>query len=63
MLTVGDVAERLNVSVKTVRRWIESGKLEGYKFGKDYRIQQESFNRFIEESKVAPMESIHCDNK
>ena len=54
MLTVFEVAEQLKVSAKTIRVWIESGKLEGYRFGKDYRIHKESLERFINESKVKP---------
>lgn len=54
MLTVFEVAEQLKVSAKTIRAWIESGKLEGYRFGKDYRINKESLERFINESKVKP---------
>ena len=34
-LTVHNVAERLNVSDETVRRWIASGDLEAYNVGVD----------------------------
>lgn len=54
MLTVNEVAEQLKISAKTVRVWIESGKLEGYRFGKDYRIHKNDLERFINESKVEP---------
>jgi excisionase family DNA binding protein len=54
MLTVFEVAEQLKVSAKTIRAWIESGKLEGYRFGKDYRIHKQDLERFINQSKVEP---------
>lgn len=54
MLTVIEVAEQLKISPKTVRVWIESGKLPGYRFGKDYRINAEDLESFIKESKVEP---------
>lgn len=54
MLTVFEVAEQLKVSAKTIRVWIESGKLEGYRFGKDYRIHKQDLERFINQSKVEP---------
>lgn len=53
MLTVNDIAENLNVSTRTVRLWIEDGKLQAYKFGKDYRIEPEDLKTFIEKSKVS----------
>ncbi|MDP6560270.1 MAG: helix-turn-helix domain-containing protein, partial [Candidatus Binatia bacterium] len=36
--TIVQVAERLQVSEKTVRRMLVSGELPGYKFGGQYRI-------------------------
>ena len=52
MLTTKDVAERLNVSEKTVRNWIDEGQLEGYKLGKNYRIEPEAVEKFLNNSKV-----------
>lgn len=52
MLKVADIGERLNVSTRTVVRWIEEGKLQAYQFGKDYRIEEEDYQMFLEESKV-----------
>ena len=42
-LSVKDVAEYLGVSVMSVNRWLKSGKLIGYKFGKTVRISEEDF--------------------
>ena len=56
MLKVSEVAEMLHVSGKTVTRWIDEGKIEAYRFGKDYRIKQDALDRFLEESRVTPKE-------
>lgn len=37
-LTVRDVAELLNISEKTVYRWVEDGKLPGYRLSGQYRF-------------------------
>lgn len=42
LLTVGEVAKRLRLNPRTIRRWITSGKLNGISFGSDragYRIR------------------------
>lgn len=52
VLTIKEVAERLKVSERTIRNWIESGKLNAYRFGLQYRINAEDLNTFIENSKV-----------
>jgi excisionase family DNA binding protein len=33
MISIADAARRLSVSELTVRRWIASGRLTGYRFG------------------------------
>ena len=50
MLTVRDVAQRVRVSEKTVRRWIKDGALHarmlgGTKVG--YRILESDLQRFV----------------
>jgi len=56
VLTVAEVAERLNVSSKTVTRWIEDGKISAFRFGKSYRIEETELEHFIEKSRVNPEE-------
>ena len=36
LMTADEAAEELKVHRRTIRRWIESGKLPGKKFGRDY---------------------------
>ena len=45
--TPAQFAARLHVSPETVRHWIKSGQLEGYRFGRSYRIPKEAVERFI----------------
>jgi excisionase family DNA binding protein len=40
-LTVGQIAERVGVNVKTVRKWIDSGKLPGMRLPGDENQQRE----------------------
>ena len=46
-LSVGDVAETLQVSEKTVRRWIDLGELVAHRFGRQLRIAPEDFEVFV----------------
>lgn len=39
LLTVKETAEYLNLTVQTVRKWINSGKLHAVKIGKEYRVK------------------------
>ena len=47
--TVGSVAELLNVSPSTVKRWFDSGKLMGYRIpgGQEARIPGEGLSRWL----------------
>jgi excisionase family DNA binding protein len=47
-LTLPEVAERLQVSRRTVYRWIKSGDLDAYQFGREYRITESALKRFLE---------------
>jgi len=45
--TIEEVAVMLKVAYLTVYRWIQSGKLNAVKAGKQYRIEKETLNHFI----------------
>jgi len=47
-LKADDLAVTLDVNVMTIYRYIKSGKLKAYKFGKEFRIRKEEFNLFLE---------------
>jgi excisionase family DNA binding protein len=40
-LRVGEIAGMLGVNVKTVRRWIDTGRLEGHRMPENVNQQQE----------------------
>ena len=47
MLRIEDVANKLNVSQKSVRRYIHSGKLKSNKIGGVHRIEESELERFL----------------
>ena len=49
LLTIKDVAGRLNVSVKTVRRLIEHKELKACQIGNRWRVREEDYRRFLQE--------------
>ena len=52
MLRVGDVAERLNVSERTVFRWLKSSDLTGHRFGRNLRISEADLEQFLAAAKI-----------
>jgi len=48
-LKVEDIAKELDLHVNTVRGWIRDGKLKATRFGRDYRVKREDFDKFIQE--------------
>ncbi len=49
---LAEVAERLQVSDRTVRRWIKSRALPAYKPGREYRIRPSDLDQFVEARRV-----------
>lgn len=51
--TVDEIAEMLQVSIDTVRNWInrKKNKLPAFKIGREWRVQREDFEQFIRERK------------
>jgi excisionase family DNA binding protein len=59
LLTPQQVAERLQVQVQTVVRWLRSGQLRGTKFGRLWRVTEPDLHAFIQQHlRTAPQE-IH----
>ena len=50
--TIAQVAEKLQVSEKTVRRMLVSGELPGYKIGGQYRIKAAELESWIAEQAI-----------
>jgi excisionase family DNA binding protein len=52
LLTVEEVAGKLQVHWQTILSYIKSGKLRAVKLGRGYRIDPEDLSSFIEASKT-----------
>lgn len=57
ILTIAEIAEQLRVSNRTVRNWIDSGKLKAFKFGLQYRVNKSDYEEFIKNSEVKNFEN------
>jgi excisionase family DNA binding protein len=51
MLTSEEVAAFLKVTPATVRRWIREGQLEGYEFGKVWRVSRKQLSEFMDKNR------------
>jgi excisionase family DNA binding protein len=47
--TAQELADKLRVNVMTIYRYINAGKLNAYKIGKEYRIDKDVFNTFLKQ--------------
>ncbi len=47
LLTTGEAADRLHVSIPTVKRWIERGALSGVDTGTRWLVTEESVDRVV----------------
>lgn len=50
--TAKQLADTLSVNVMTVYRYINAGKLNAYKIGKEFRIEKSEFNNFLDSVKT-----------
>lgn len=52
-LTVEEIAEMLQVSIDTVRNWINRKKnpLPGFKIGREWRVERKDLDEFIQQRK------------
>jgi len=51
--TPKQIAETLQVTPRTVQRWITSGVLPAYRFGRSVRIANEDFETFVANGRSA----------
>ena len=47
LLTIEQTAKVLQVSTKTIRRWIDTGDLIAHRFGRQWRISAADLQSFI----------------
>lgn len=45
--TSEELASKLKVNVMTIYRYIKSGKIKAYKFGKEFRVEHSEFEAFL----------------
>ena len=50
ILSCSDIAEYLDVHIRTVQRMIQKGELKGVKVGKGYRIKEEDFMKWFNDN-------------
>lgn len=50
--TAEELATDLKVNIMTIYRYIKSGKLKAYKIGKEFRIDNAEFNKFLKKAQT-----------
>ena len=50
LFTVMEVADRLKVPQRTVKRWLVSGQLRGLKAGRKWRVKPSAIEMFLQAS-------------
>jgi len=59
-LSVEDIAKELNVHPDTVRGWIRAKQLKAFRFGRDYRVKREDFDKFVDERATMDDDNKHA---
>ena len=49
---VEELAKKLRVCNMTIYRYIKAGKIKAYKIGKEFRIDSQEFNNFLNKVKT-----------
>jgi excisionase family DNA binding protein len=62
-LNTGDAAERLGITPRTLYRFIDEGKLTGYRMGRVIRLKATDVDEFIETCRIEPgsLEHLYPD--
>jgi excisionase family DNA binding protein len=50
LMTVEEVAAKLRVSTKTIRRWCADGQIKALRVGRQWRVTQDALDKFLAES-------------
>lgn len=50
--TAKELADILSVNIMTIYRYIKAGKLDAYKFGKEFRVEKKEFVKFLNQNKT-----------
>ena len=62
-LSTAEAARFLGITPRTLYRFIDEGKITGYRFGRVIRLKQDDVDAFIEQSRIAPgtLEHLYPD--
>lgn len=52
MLTVKEVSKKLNVSTRTIYRYIKDGKIQVIKLNHIIRIEEDALSKFIDDRRL-----------
>lgn len=52
LYTAQQIADKLQVNVMTIYRYIKSGKITAHKIGGEFRIKKEDFDKFLEKTRT-----------
>ncbi len=50
--TAKELADKLRVNIMTIYRYIKAKKIKAYKIGKEFRIDQQEFDNFLDKVKT-----------
>ena len=50
--TTRELTDKLRVNIMTIYRYIKAGKLKAYKMSKEFRIDNNEFNKFLSKVKT-----------
>lgn len=50
--TAQELADKLDVNIMTIYRYIKAGKLKAHKIGKEFRIDKKEFKRFLTKTRT-----------
>lgn len=62
-LKIKDVAELLNVSETTVRRWLVDGKIPAYRLNRQYRFSRSEIEDWLMQQKLSSMEESPLEDQ
>ncbi len=62
-LTLAQAAGRLNVSVQTVKRRIEAGRIQARREGNEWRIQVSELQRYIRSTQTDEMKAVRPEEE
>jgi len=48
--TAQELADKLQVNIMTIYRYIKAGRLKAYKLGKEFRIDHKTFQKFLDKA-------------